>query len=94
MTFDTGDCVLHRPTGEQWVVAYVRDDRLAWLGWPQGEASVKDCELVRECSPEKRQKWLLDMAAMNDESDPRCRYAKRRLSEPQSTVDASRKVNP
>ena len=79
MSFDTGDEVPHRPTGEQWVVAYVQGDRLAWLGWPQGEAAVADCDLVKRCTPEKRQKWLLELAGMRDDSDPRCRYAKHRL---------------
>lgn len=85
MSFDTGDCVLHRPTGERWVVAYVRGDRLAWLGWPQGEAAVSDCELISRCSPEKRQKWLLDMAGMQSDDDARCRYAKHRLATEQLT---------
>jgi hypothetical protein len=81
VSFDTGDYVQHIPSGERWIVAYVRDGRLAWLGWPQGEAAAADCELIRKCSPEKRQKWLLDMAAMGDDSDPRCRYAKHRLTD-------------
>lgn len=76
---DTGDYVLHRPTGEQWVVAYVRGDRLAWLGWPEGEASVADCELVEKAPMERREKWLREMAESPGDG-PRQRYARQVLN--------------
>jgi hypothetical protein len=41
-TIDTADHVLHGPSGETWVVAYVEGDRLAWCGWPEGEAKLAD----------------------------------------------------
>jgi hypothetical protein len=62
MNIDTGDYVLHRPTGEQWIVAYVHGDRLAWCGWPEGEAALADCELVEKATPERREHWLQEMA--------------------------------
>lgn len=55
-TIDVGDHVHHAPTGEDWVVRYVRGDRLSWLGWPPGEALVSDCTLIHKASPEERAK--------------------------------------
>lgn len=79
MQIDTADVVKHGPTGEQWVVAYVREGRLAWIGWPQGEAALEDCTLVEAATDEKRIALLNQMAEMNDQSDPRCRFARWRL---------------
>ena len=44
-----GDHVLHKPSGETWVVAYADPARneIAWCGWPEGAAKISDCELVR-----------------------------------------------
>jgi len=60
----TGDTVRHIPSGETWVVAYVRPETndLAWLGWPEGLARLSDCELVKSCSEEESLRWLRDMA--------------------------------
>ena len=51
---DTRDHVFHRPTCETWVVAYVKGDRLAWCGWPEGEAELADCQLVRKATEPER----------------------------------------
>lgn len=53
-----GDSVLHRPTGERWIVAAadMANDDLMWCGWPEGMARVSDCEVVRRASPEERRK--------------------------------------
>lgn len=75
---DTGDYVKHRPTGEQWVVAYVHGDRLAWCGWPEGEAALADCELIQKATPEQREKYLRMMLECRDDG-PRRRYAQRVL---------------
>lgn len=75
---DTGDEVLHRPTGEHWVVAYVRGDRIAWCGWPEGEAALADCELVTKAN-EGYRRQLLEQLAKAD-GDARGRYAKARLA--------------
>lgn len=74
MSIQTGDTVLHKPTGETWLVAYERDGRLAWCGWPEGEAKTEDCELLEKGTPEGRQSLLKDMAAMRGD-DARRRYA-------------------
>ena len=55
---DTGDTVRHDPTGEKWIVAYVRGDRLAWCGWPEGEAALSDCTLITKATPDERDELL------------------------------------
>ena len=82
---DTGDVVKHLPSGEIWVVAYVKGDRLAWCGWPEGEARVDTCELVREARPADRLKLLREMACMTG-PDARQRYAAHRLAEEADNV--------
>lgn len=74
---DTGDIVFHVPTGEEWTVAYVKGDRLAWLGWPPGEANLSDCMLVEKASDEKMMACLYDMTKST--SDRLSAYARRRL---------------
>lgn len=59
---DTGDIVHHGPTGEDWVVARVQGDQLAWCGWPQGWADLKDCTLVKKATPEERIDLLKQIA--------------------------------
>ena len=50
LAIGTGDVVRHRPSGEEWLVAYVDGDRLAWCGWPPGDAPLLDFELVRKAT--------------------------------------------
>jgi hypothetical protein len=76
---DTGDVVMHGPSGETWTVAYVRGDHLAWCGWPEGEALTSDCKLVKSSTSENRLHLLHEMAAIHDPGDRRRRYALARL---------------
>lgn len=79
---DTGDTVLHGPSGEEWVVAHVDGDRLAWCGWPPGEVPLADCTLVKKAEPSYREKLLLDLANLQLEPgayDRRKRVAELRL---------------
>ncbi len=69
----TGDTVLHKPSDERWLVAYVQGDRLAWCGWPEGEAKLSDCELIKACSDE--QHWKLVREIANNSSGARQRWA-------------------
>lgn len=50
-----GDTVHHRPSGEDWLVAYADParDELAWCGWPPGVAKLSDCDLVERCTDEE-----------------------------------------
>lgn len=75
---DTGDAVLHVPTGETWLVAFVEGDRLSWVGWPDGTASVSDCRLIEKATPEKR---ISTLRMMENSSGKRGDYARRVLAE-------------
>lgn len=77
---DTADHVLHAPSGESWVVAYVRGDRLAWCGWPQGEAALADCTLLKKATDAERDKLLREMADSGS-NDMRVTYARQRLAQ-------------
>lgn len=85
---DTGDIVFHEPSGEKWLVAYVRGDRLAWCGWPCGDALLSDCTLLQKSDAPERDALLTSMAAIAG-SDPRGTYARRRLAE-QAEYEAAR----
>jgi hypothetical protein len=82
---DTGDVVLHKPSGEHWVVAYVDGDKLSWCGWPEGLARVTDFELVRAAQPDARLKLLHQMASMSG-SDSRKTYAQARLAQAEAVL--------
>ena len=71
-----GDIVRHKPTGEDWVVAYVDGDRLAWCGWPAGEANLNDCRLKKTCTDEEHRSWLQQIAKSDGK---RARMARRAL---------------
>lgn len=74
---DTGDSVLHEPSGETWLVVRVREDKLAWMGWPAGWANLSDCKLVRKAPDAERLRWLKQLS----ESGHHCaEWAKDQLS--------------
>jgi len=77
-TIETGDHVRHGPTGEEWVVAYVEGDRIAWCGWPPGLASLSDCTLQRKATPAERLALLQEMAPLNDHRGSYARHALQR----------------
>lgn len=76
---DTGDHVHHGPTGEDWIVACVRGNKLSWCGWPEGMAELSDCTLLERATPAARDKLLADLAAVVG-NDHRARYARERLA--------------
>ena len=61
--FRAGDIVRHRPTCEEWTVAYVDGEHLASCGWPDGEVRVADCDLVAKCTDQKHLEMLRQIAA-------------------------------
>lgn len=83
---DTGDTVHHKPTGETWRVACVQEDHLSWCGWPEGQAFLRDCELVQKAAPGEREKLLHDLANMSNQDDHRCRFARYELGKKDSEV--------
>lgn len=66
-----GDAVLHRPSGERWLVAAVNDQGdLYCAGWPCTRAEVADCDLVEATSEERHLEMVFACARIRD-SDPR-----------------------
>lgn len=84
MEIDTGDHVRHGPTGEDWVVRYVRGDRLAWCGWPPGEANLSDCALIRKATPEER------VAAQVEVARQRGAFGERTMSDRDAVLHAAK----
>lgn len=59
---DTGDLILHKPSGEQCVVAAVEGNRVYWCGHPFGGSfSLADCELLKSASESERAQVLCDL---------------------------------
>ncbi len=65
-----GDTVLHRPSGEEWHVAYAdpETDNIAWAGWPNGLARLSDCELILACSDEYHRGCVVQWRGVTDDS--------------------------
>ena len=78
MMIDTGDTVKHDPTGETWVVAYVKGKYLSPCGWPECEALLSHCTLIEKASDEERLDLLRRLAEIPN-LDARGRYARERL---------------
>lgn len=72
-----GDTVLHRPTGEEWIVAYAEGDYLAWAGWPNGLAKLADCDLVAVCTEEEHVEWVTRWAQKESGGDGRAQKVRR-----------------
>ena len=84
-----GDHVHHKPSGEDWVVAYVSGDRLAWCGWPDGTAALEDCEIISYCTDEEHLKQLRECAASSGARASHALQALRQLEEPGTGDTAS-----
>lgn len=70
-----GDKVRHRPSGEEWLIAYeTADGDVAWLGWPDGRARASDCELLQAATDTEH--WaLVEQVAFGTSADSRVRHA-------------------
>lgn len=68
-----GDHVLHTPTGETWVVAYVDGEDLTWGGWPDGMARTHDCTVTYRCTDEEHVAMLHQIAASDGRRGLRAR---------------------
>lgn len=71
-----GDHVLHRPSGETWVVAYADygTGELSACGWPDSIARISDCDLVKVASEQEHTDLL---AKLIESGDRRGRVAER-----------------
>jgi hypothetical protein len=79
-----GDHVHHGPTGEDWVIAYVDGEYLAWCGWPEGEARVADCALIKACTDDEHLRMLQECAKS---SGKRQRWAQAELVKRYSEIE-------
>ena len=75
INIDTADSVFHRRSREWWSVAYVKNGRLCWCGWPGGTVAASECLLVTKATPKERLELLNEMAAMKV-GDQRRSYAR------------------
>jgi len=62
LRIDTGDVVYNFPSGEKWVVAYVKDDYIYPLGWPESRDRTQNCKFLIKASPERRLELLNEMS--------------------------------
>lgn len=79
----TADVILHRPTGETWVVAYVDEQRgeVTPCGWPFCFARLEDCDMKKAASDDESEQLLQELAAMTcPEHDFRRSWAQRVLA--------------
>jgi hypothetical protein len=52
---DIGDTVLHRPTGEKWLVAAVSSGYVYYCGYPfGGYGQIEDCVFVNKATKKER----------------------------------------
>lgn len=58
----TGDVVLHRPSGEKWLVAMADEADIMPCGWPETVARVSDCEIVTAADDAEHIKVLREVA--------------------------------
>ncbi len=54
-----GDHVRHRPTGEEWIVAWAEGSQMAPCGWPPCRASVADCDVINRASDEEHRRSVM-----------------------------------
>lgn len=59
----SGDTVLHKSSGETWLVACCDGRELIACGWPMTFAKPSDCELLTACTDEKHREMLESWAA-------------------------------
>ena len=67
-----GDHVLHRPSGEEWVVAYAdyESGNLAWAGWPDGSERIEDCDRIKTCDDLEHAAAVASWSRVTDDSRP------------------------
>lgn len=62
VSFRTGDEVLHKPSGEKWLVAWADDREVICCGWPESFARASDCELIRAANDEEHWRLVEEIA--------------------------------
>ena len=78
--FRAGDTVLHRPTGETWILAVDQfGDRVSPCGWPETIAGASDCELKVAASNDERADQLKRSSEIREPHDVRRLEARHQL---------------
>lgn len=78
MPIKTGDTILHKPSGEKWVVAFADAGYVCACGWPESYGKEEDCEIIESVS-EDESLILLRKIASKQNDDSRKRFALRIL---------------
>lgn len=87
---ETADVVLHKPSGEKWLVAYCRGGYVCCCGWPQSLAPVGDCELIEKGTEQEREELIVQMASCRGgEADSRTYYARGILKDRASSMNGA-----
>lgn len=71
------DHVLHRPTGEKWLLACdEQNGEIICCGWPETFARASDCDLLKAATDEERLELLREVAkpGRSDTRASRARY--------------------
>lgn len=84
-----GDHVLHRPSGEQWVVAWAEGDDLAPAGWPNSVARLADCEVTHRCTDEEHRSWVAEWRDLKDGDSRRARVLRLYAEPPAAQQEAT-----
>jgi hypothetical protein len=65
--FRAGDIVLHRPSGERWMLACDEyQGEVVCCGWPETFAKASDCELRHAANDADRRTVLADVSRHHD----------------------------
>lgn len=79
--FRAGDAVLHRPSGETWILACdERNGEIVCCGWPESMAPAKDCDLV-EAATDRMRSDILWQVARECRDELRARRARQDLAD-------------
>lgn len=64
----TGDVVHHKPSGEDWVLAYADygTGKLSPCGWPECEGEIRDCTLVNAATDEESEGLVGRLVAIGE----------------------------
>jgi hypothetical protein len=66
-----GDAVLHRPSGETWLVTSAEGELPAPSGWPNSIAQLAACEVLNRCSDAEHAAAVGEWRSVDDCSDSR-----------------------
>lgn len=80
---DAADVVLHRPSGESWIVAAVvrEEGTLSPCGYPPTYVKLADCDLLQKASESERDRMLTKWICRTHRNDVRHEMAKSRRVE-------------